>query len=439
MRFYSTIFKIAAALLLLVGVHSVKAQNQTFSPYSRFGIGELNNSASVFQRLSLNSDISFISKQFANLSNKASISALSAPVFDVSFNYNRTFLENAQGKQTLSSGALGGFVIALPLKNGFGLSLSLAPVSSVGYRSTSLLSQDSITANVINEGSGGINSAQANGSYNFLNKKDSVFLGVTLGIAYTFGNINSSRSIEFSDQFFKNTRNTQVLSVSDLRYEIGLLYNKYINTNSNIGIGFVYTPSVKLNRSFSELSRNYTVNSLGNESFKDTVFFIEEKTGQITFPASINIGANYAYKEKLNFSVAVLNQTWSDFSQTVQGIESSFGNSNLTRVAFGVRYLPSTQFTFNQSVFQQTTYSLGFATSKGYVNVSDKDINTNALSLGLSMPVRRSNSSTYFHFGTEIGTRGDKDLILEKYVKVFFGLSISPKVIDRWFYKRKYN
>lgn len=439
MRFYSSIYKtIICSLGLLVG-STAFAQNQTFSPYSRFGIGEINGATSSFQKLSLGSDIAFTSRRFLNFTNKASLPSLQAPIFDVSATYNSTELKNTQGTQGLSSGAIGGIVLALPLNKGFAASLGITPVSSVGYKSTNALITDSIESKVINEGSGGVNDAQATIAYNFLHEQDSSYFGVALTAAYTFGNMNRDRSIEFTDDYFKNTRNSTSLSVSDVRFEIGMLYSTYLSAKSKLGIGLVYMPKAEMNRNYNALMQHYTTNGVGTETFKDTISYIDEKDGTVTLPSSLNIGVSYTLNSKLVLSSSLRTSKWSDYSQTINGTETNFGNTDFTEMAFGVRYQPSSKATMNESVFKQSTISAGARLSEGYVSISGADVKAKAVSLGLSIPLRRSNSNTFFHFGTEFGSRGKKDLIQENYVKVFFGLSISPKSVDKWFYKRKYN
>ena len=439
MRFYSNTYKtIICSLGLLVGSASF-AQNQTYSPYSRFGIGEVNGATSSFQKLSLGSDIAFTSPQFLNFTNKASLPSLQSPVFDVSFAYNSTQLKNTEGTQGLSSGAIGGLILALPMNKGFAASLAITPVSSVGYKSTSTLVQDSIEGKVINEGFGGINDAQGTIAYNFLEGQDSSYLGLSVTAAYTFGSINRDRSIEFDDTYFKNTRNSTSLSVSDVRFEFGALYSTFLSEKSKIGVGIVYTPTSVMNRSYNDLTQHYTTNSVGTESFKDTVSYISEKEGKITLPSSLNIGLSYTLNNQLTLSASMKNSKWSEYSQTIDGVETNLGNTDLTEFAFGVRLKPSVKRTMNESVLKQSTISLGAKLSNGYVSVAGEDVASKAVSLGVSMPLRRSNSNTFFHLGTEFGSRGEKDLIQENYVKVFFGLSISPKSVDKWFYKRKYN
>lgn len=439
MRFYSNIYKVTFCTIGLLFAVASMAQTQTYSPFSRFGVGEINSSGSSFQRLSLNSNLASTSKELPNFLNKASLASLSAPVFDFSFAYNNTQLENAQGKQNLASGALGSLLIALPLQRGFALGLGLSPVSSVGYKSTNTITQDSIQGFVINEGEGGLNSVHASFAYNFLNKSDSSYLGVSLTGSYTFGSIDRSRSIEFTESYFKNTRNTTSLTVSDIRMEVGVLYNTYLSAASKIAFGLVYTPATNMNRSYNELTRHYLTNSLGSETFKDTVNVVDEKSGEVTLPSSLNFGVSYTLNRKLTVSASIMNTLWSDYKQTINGVETNLGTSDLNEFSFGIQYKPSTLSTLNESVFKQSIISVGFRSSTGYVNVNGEDIQSQAVSVGLSIPFRRSSTNSYFHFGTEVGSRGETDLIQERYAKVFIGLSISPKSVDRWFYKRKYN
>jgi hypothetical protein len=57
--------------------------------------------------------------------------------------------------------------------------------------------------------------------------------------------------------------------------------------------------------------------------------------------------------------------------------------------------------------------------------------------LGFPVPIKFTNASV--NLGLELGQRGttDNNLVQEKFIGIYFGLSLSPSV--RWFQKRKYD
>jgi hypothetical protein len=64
------------------------------------------------------------------------------------------------------------------------------------------------------------------------------------------------------------------------------------------------------------------------------------------------------------------------------------------------------------------------------------------MSFGLGIPVGLMiNSNTNINFGAKFGKLGttDNGLIQERYIGLYFGLSITPGRGNYWFVKRKYN
>jgi hypothetical protein len=64
------------------------------------------------------------------------------------------------------------------------------------------------------------------------------------------------------------------------------------------------------------------------------------------------------------------------------------------------------------------------------------------MSFGLGIPINViPKSNTNINFGANFGNLGTTNdgLIKEKYVGLFFGISITPGVGDLWFLKRKYD
>ncbi|MBT4478956.1 MAG: hypothetical protein HOC66_06065, partial [Flavobacteriales bacterium] len=85
--------------------------------------------------------------------------------------------------------------------------------------------------------------------------------------------------------------------------------------------------------------------------------------------------------------------------------------------------------------WKKINYRIGSRMDKSYLNLNNKQISEKAITFGLGLPVKRSNS--YFNISMEVGEKGTtaEDLIKEQFVR--FNLGVTFKGI--WFVKRKYD
>ncbi|MDG1144897.1 MAG: hypothetical protein P8N54_00240, partial [Flavobacteriales bacterium] len=112
------------------------AQQNTISPYSSFGIGQLQS-----QGFALNNDLGGLgaalrSNKQLNLLNPASISALTLTSFEVGANGVSLFLKDANFEKESFSSTLGYLSLGFPLAQGVGVSAGLLPFSYKGYQLT---------------------------------------------------------------------------------------------------------------------------------------------------------------------------------------------------------------------------------------------------------------------------------------------------------------
>ena len=116
-------FKIG--LIIVVSFHFVLGQQVNTSPFSRYGVGEINNVLSASYLGFSNSSIAFSDPQFINISNPASYSRMRKhnPLFDVtisgkSANYNSNYNGNLNSSSGTNLG-LNNMYLVYPLrKNG---------------------------------------------------------------------------------------------------------------------------------------------------------------------------------------------------------------------------------------------------------------------------------------------------------------------------------
>lgn len=155
--------------LLLSGVISLPvlhAQNpsvlQTVSPYSRFGIGELQQNGAMINSgmggggIGMRNDT--LIPQFINFANPASLTSNKLVAYEISLLSNTVQLSNATANATFNRTTLGSFALTFPIKPWWGTSFGIVPYSSVGYNVSNTDSLAGIGPVLYKyEGSGGVN------------------------------------------------------------------------------------------------------------------------------------------------------------------------------------------------------------------------------------------------------------------------------------------
>jgi hypothetical protein len=257
---------------LLILTNNLFAQS-TSSPYSRYGIGEINNknfgqtAALGGTNIAMQNDT--LPLFFINPNNPASYSNMRLTTAEVGMNYNRVQLQNTDSKQKINNASLGYVALAFPLKKWWGMSFGLVPFSEVGYKVTDHQVINSVPIDYLYDGSGGVNQLYIGNGLKPLYGLQKMFIGsdyfkrlssktnpdntlktdsaykadqatiktilkhkkslqnLSLGFnfSYLFGHIDHSRRdlFPYSGSFF-NTRTGITTRVSDVYFDYGVQY-----------------------------------------------------------------------------------------------------------------------------------------------------------------------------------------------------------------------
>lgn len=426
MKYSNSILRSSLFIIIFCTVASVVGQTTTSSPYSRYGIGELNQQLFNANAGYGGAGIAYRSDRFASILNPASLSSLRFIAFEVAVNtslYNTT--SNDQTK-TGTNAYLNHLSLSMPINDRWGLSFGIVPFSSIGYdysyfeegpNEVGSLQYDYI-------GSGGLNEI-------YLANGIEIAKGLSLGVkgSFVFGAIEEQTSIYLLDQINAfNTSDRSRNNISDVKFDFGAQYYKALNDEYTAVVGLTYKVGTSISGRKTQLIRSFIGQPDVLERFLDTTKFINREESDIELPSSVGIGISLERKEKW---IAELNYTNSDWTKIATSTNAGFEDSQSLNA--GMKFLPNKNA--YADYLKLITYSFGARYTNTYLNVNGQQLNEVGINFGLTLPFRKSISSVTF--GAEAMRRGkDADgLLQEDFLNFHIGITFN----DRWFIKRKYD
>ena len=169
---------------------SLIAQNESNSPYSRFGLGELQNFSSATQSAMGSVGIASYDPLSININNPSSYSSVFSQRFTMQTGAIHTtkLLQTSTQNQFVNSTNFNYLMFAFPLTKFWGTSFGLLPFSEMSYSFSDVSNNPS--ANFLFEGNGGLTRVYFGNAIN-LNKN----LSIGANLNYLFGNLNSTRKV----------------------------------------------------------------------------------------------------------------------------------------------------------------------------------------------------------------------------------------------------
>ncbi|MCX6274166.1 MAG: hypothetical protein NTV09_03050 [Bacteroidetes bacterium] len=211
-----------AFLFLFFFAFSVRAQVSTSSPYSRYGIGDL-QFGGFSKNLGMGGMGFALSQPFTiNFNNPATYSSIALTTFEAAGTGSMYEQHNATSQHAFQyNGDFGYLAMGFPLiSKKWGLSFGLLPYSSVGYgiadKQINKVSGD--VQYHTYEGSGGLNQFYIGSGFS-LGKN--FYAGVNA--SFLFGTINQLRKVEYPSNSYYNTKLTDQTIINNFYFKAGLL------------------------------------------------------------------------------------------------------------------------------------------------------------------------------------------------------------------------
>jgi hypothetical protein len=444
---------LAALLFVLCFSADLFSQGITSSPYSRYGLGDVQERAFAPQAGMAGIGYAVLndstSPYFINCLNPATYTGIRITTFDAGVRSNTYKLQSNASEAIVNNTSLGYVALGFPLGKRGGASFGLLPYSSVGYNIT-----DSDTngfgerENFGYEGSGGLNQFYMGAGMKLLPSrfaKKGTDLSFGINGSYIFGTINNKRSVYYNAPNHYNTRINESTTIGDFTADLGLLFSFTKDSTGRSGsedtkflFGITCGLPSSLSATRTQLINSYTVSSLGFEQFVDTIVNNQGVEGSISLPLSFGAGIAVKQGERLLVGLDYSMQQWSKLTL----FEETAELNNSMKLALGMQFVPKKNMDTKDSYFKRIHYRAGVQYRQTFLELRSTQLTETSVSVGFGLPLRlvkvgAQYSHSMVNFSIEAGQRGtiENNLIKEQFVRGLVSFTLN----DRWFIKRKFD
>ncbi len=398
---------------------SISAQNNTSSPYSRFGYGELANTRFGKSSAMGGTGIGVRAKNNINNLNPATYTAIDSMtfLFEIGFMGKQSWYGNEQSSYRKFTGNVEYFALQFPIGKYLAFSGGIQPYSYLGY---SFATTDSVALHRLSGETKQIHYqssyAGTGGTYKIyggLSGKIGKHLALGVDVNYLYGNITNTKELTFleTEVGYASTVQDINLEVSDVNFRFGAQYFTELSKNRSLAAGVVFEPKTKL-------SGTYTVDTTNvNTTAKDSGSAFE-------IPLMLGAGLSYEIRNKLLLAGDFSFTDWANANYF--GIKDTLVSQYSANV--GCEFLPNYN---SKNYLSRIRYRAGVHYTTGYIDANNQTPNNWGVSLGFGLPVR---GKTYINLGAEYGQMGVKSQLREEYLK----FTLSASFGEMWFFKRKF-
>ncbi|HAF28381.1 MAG TPA: hypothetical protein DCG75_04965 [Bacteroidales bacterium] len=429
--------------LLIIGIIALTniysfSQSITNSPYSRFGIGDIDRNGFNNSKAMGGLSTGLRANNQINYMNPAAISAQDTMsfIFDVGVQGIFKDMKSTSSTANFDDFSFDHIAISFPIKRWWFASLGITPYSKIGYNIQQTGDYEPIdTVNLHYDyyGNGGINQLYLSNSFVLFKN-----LSLGININYLFGSIEQYNQAYLDRPDSYATVVADNISVKKLTYDFGLQYYNEFSDKYFYVVGLSYSNKINFNskkESAVLMTENFSlyninvIDYLASYSSKiDTISSSSTNNYKVEVPARYSIGFTTGIKNKLIIGFDYSYQDWKNIKSL--NVNDNFGTDQSFN--FGFEYTPG-KFSL-RDYYKRINYRAGAYLNNTYLKLNGEQIKNYGITFGLGFPL--SNQRTSLNVSYSYGKRGTtaNGLIEENYQT--FGINIT--LYDFWFIKRKF-
>ena len=415
------------ALLLMMVTGTAIAQNNTNSPYTRYGYGDLSDQS--FGNSKAMGGIAFGLRDGAqiNPTNPASYTAIDSLtfLFEGGVSLQNMNISGGGLKLNAKNASFDYLAMQFRLAPWMAMSVGLLPYSNVGYTvSDSQTTDNDLTYSRSFTGDGGLHQLYVGAGVKVLKN-----LSVGVNASYFWGDLTRTRSVIFpqmSSSTYYSYNRQMAVSISDYKLDFGVQYTQELNKKHSFTVGAIYSPKHKLNNDY-----NSTI-QVGSST-------TEKMDATLELPNTFGVGFTYNYDKRLTLGMDYSLQQWSKTEFGIatndinvrQDFEETYAYCDRTKISVGAEYIPNL---IGRSYFAHIKDRLGAYYTTPYYKIDGKKASREyGVTAGFGLPVPRSRSILSIS-GQFVRVKGlETNMVNENIFRVSIGLTFN----ERWFFKRR--
>ena len=473
--------------LILSGLF-VNGQNNTFSPYSRYGLGELNQPTFAHNAGMGGAFIAYkpdsLMPNFINTGNPAAYALIKFTTLEVGgkFTYSNFSGNSASLKKWGANFAYG--ALGFPIRNKGGACFGIMPYTNVGYDLKSVNTEANIgDVTYLYSGTGGLNKVfigygvmpfgerlikfrkknlyipdslkrLANFGYKSREVLSKLLSDFSIGVNgnYIFGTIGQTARVVYPNSLlYNNSYRERNISLGDFTANFGMQTALTIDSVKNkdknhagkrralkekvkITFGAFITLNNPLKATYDASSYNYILNGFGQEILRDTVFYTPNQKNTVRLPLEQGVGIGFKKGERINIASDFAITNWQNF----KFLDNVNSYKNNYRFAIGINYVPEKYAAGNGAFFKRINYRFGANYNTGFIQLNNNTLVTSyAITAGVGLPVGIGRLSSMVNISAQYGIMGpaNQSATKENFWRVNFGFTFC----DRWFQKFRYD
>jgi hypothetical protein len=397
-------------LLTVSSLHLVAQTNN--SPYSIFGIGDIDDNYYNRTTGMANTGIAYRSDRFLINNNPASFSALSNQVFfgeigmkGAIVNYYGAGVDPSNNQS--SDITFRRLVLATKIFKHWGTSVGLLPYSSQNYEFNAPLIIQGTNSELLNQyyqGNGGVNKVYFANAYDFFNH-----LSVGVNLSYLFGSLQQKLIYQDPNQVELLSQTTTV-GMTNLYVDYGLQFYTDIGKKWNFSLGATFANKTNL-----DPISNVVVLASDSTQLLNEGSLLPVSVTQL--PRSYGIGIALSRNHKFTLLADYKYQNWSSLGYSYY----NYALQDSKRFSLGFE-ISKNKKVYNTLV-ETKYFQGGFYYNASYVNAYGQQITDIGGTLGLGVNSKRTLLS--YMISLQYGVKGKNtlQLVQEKYINLNLTIS----------------
>ena len=430
------IFLLSVFLIISVCVSAQDGTYGAYSPYSIYGIGDISQEGSAFNKSMGGVGLATRNRRFINYMNPAAVTARDSLSFMADFGLQQSNKVYRQGdlRSAHNTFNIYNFVMSFPIYRSSAFMVGITPFSDVGYDFSSIETDQNIigqTGNISYDsyGTGSVYQVFAGAGVTFWKR-----LSIGAEAIYYFGNIDKVTNMDYSNSSYRSVNSGSDLMVRGTTGKFGLQYEQKLGGDVSMIIGATYRLSTPLKG--TALNYRYA----NQDSVTDTLKYQENdlRKAGLKFADELGVGISVKGGEKWTAEFNYLRSDWrnSGFDSaggfSVKSDTETFTSTVSQSFRAGFEIVPNRNDI--RYYLRKCAYRAGVYYDQSYYKLNGNSVNSMGVTLGVTLPVFRLYNGVTL--GVDLGQRAStrNNMIRERYATFMVGFNIH----DIWFQKVQY-